>query len=623
MQARKANFKWILWLILLLCSGSTFAQFAIEIASLPGNTPPNSSIYATGSFNDWDPADSMRVFKPDELGRLRLEINAPALPMEYKFTRGSWDSVEGDEYGNATNNRKLEGLGKDTVIKVHISSWEDFPLVGAQAMVRILVTSIPKNTPPDAPIYIVGNFNSWHPGDPKYKLEKNEEGNYETKVPMLAEQLEYKFCRGNWQTVEGRNSGRARFNREFVREKGQENIVYAEIETWEDISGNPINAFTFIWLLAGILGILLIVAINTLQNNNVVANRVLSVLILLISMALIGRVAIYDRDIFQQSPQLLLVPDLILFLYAPVFVFYLRKLLWDAPIPWNSPLWFHFIPFGLHLIAWFPLYTLDNGTLISQNTDLGLRPWFIITGGLALAYNTVYWLYARKLIRNYQLTADNNYSNEQNLSFLKTVMWLKGICLVIWLGSYVIGGLDRFLEIDLERATERSQDVLFIAFSLTVFCLGYFAIREPEIFKMPPELEVEPAVVKVDEEKAVEPEEWEEMKRSLGTLMETERLYLNPKLTLASLADQVGTNVHTLSKVINEGFGVNFNDYVNGYRVEAFKDRVVQEEFKNHTFLSIALMVGFNSKTAFNRSFKKITQLTPREYLKQKADSIS
>ena len=61
---------------------------------------------------------------------------------------------------------------------------------------------------------------------------------------------------------------------------------------------------------------------------------------------------------------------------------------------------------------------------------------------------------------------------------------------------------------------------------------------------------------------------------------------------------------------------MNFNDFVNSYRIEEFKRLAQQEDYQNHTLLAIAFIVGFNSKSAFNRSFKKLEDCTPREYLK-------
>jgi AraC-like DNA-binding protein len=71
---------------------------------------------------------------------------------------------------------------------------------------------------------------------------------------------------------------------------------------------------------------------------------------------------------------------------------------------------------------------------------------------------------------------------------------------------------------------------------------------------------------------------------------------------------------HVLSRVINDGFGKNFFDFINTYRIEEFKRRADDPHYKNFTLLGIAYEVGFNSKSAFNRSFKKITGQTPREH---------
>nr|WP_231403018.1 AraC family transcriptional regulator [Hymenobacter guriensis] len=90
--------------------------------------------------------------------------------------------------------------------------------------------------------------------------------------------------------------------------------------------------------------------------------------------------------------------------------------------------------------------------------------------------------------------------------------------------------------------------------------------------------------------------------------------YLNPSLTIHELAGGLQLPPHVLSKVINEGFGQNFFDFVNAYRVEEFKQLMTTPRAQQYTLLALALEVGFNSKSAFNRAFKKQTDQTPREY---------
>jgi AraC-like DNA-binding protein len=99
--------------------------------------------------------------------------------------------------------------------------------------------------------------------------------------------------------------------------------------------------------------------------------------------------------------------------------------------------------------------------------------------------------------------------------------------------------------------------------------------------------------------------------------MVTEKPYLDANLSLPELADKLEIPSHHLSRVINEQFGVNFFDFVNQYRVEEVKSKIGNPEFENLSLLGIAFDSGFNTKSAFNRVFKKMTGFTPSEYKQQ------
>ncbi len=105
-------------------------------------------------------------------------------------------------------------------------------------------------------------------------------------------------------------------------------------------------------------------------------------------------------------------------------------------------------------------------------------------------------------------------------------------------------------------------------------------------------------------------------KAKLQQLIEAEKPYLNPDLSLRSLADQLGIHANQLSWLLNDGFGKNFNEFINHYRVEAFKELAKDPKNANLTIMSIAYDCGFNSKTVFNTYFKKEAGLTPKQYLK-------
>ena len=121
--------------------------------------------------------------------------------------------------------------------------------------------------------------------------------------------------------------------------------------------------------------------------------------------------------------------------------------------------------------------------------------------------------------------------------------------------------------------------------------------------------------IKNTDTKAVRDADLDHWKRKVLTYFEKEKCYLNPELTLSELAAKLDTNTSVLSAVINSGFSKNFNDFVNEYRVNAFKRLAIAPQSKHLTLLAIAFDCGFNSKATFNRAFKKETGLSPKAFL--------
>jgi TolB-like protein/AraC-like DNA-binding protein len=99
--------------------------------------------------------------------------------------------------------------------------------------------------------------------------------------------------------------------------------------------------------------------------------------------------------------------------------------------------------------------------------------------------------------------------------------------------------------------------------------------------------------------------------------MEEEELYLDTDLSLKKLADHIGLHANKLSWLLNEHVGKNFNEYVNSYRLEAFKTKALSPDYQHITLLGLAYESGFNSKSVFNQFFKESTGTTPRQWLKR------
>jgi AraC-like DNA-binding protein len=106
----------------------------------------------------------------------------------------------------------------------------------------------------------------------------------------------------------------------------------------------------------------------------------------------------------------------------------------------------------------------------------------------------------------------------------------------------------------------------------------------------------------------------EKLHQALINLMTENALYKKSELSIDDLSSKLGIHPNYLSQIINQKEKKNFYDFVNTYRVEEFKRLIGMPRNQHLTLLSVAYDCGFNSKSSFNRYFKKATGQTPSEY---------
>lgn len=104
---------------------------------------------------------------------------------------------------------------------------------------------------------------------------------------------------------------------------------------------------------------------------------------------------------------------------------------------------------------------------------------------------------------------------------------------------------------------------------------------------------------------------------ALQQCMETDRLYLNPLLSLNDLAMAAGTNKTYISSFINRG-GKTFYDYVNEYRISE-ACRIIDSTDERLSMADVASRSGFNSMSTFNRYFLKLKGVTPARYSRRRS----
>ncbi len=110
---------------------------------------------------------------------------------------------------------------------------------------------------------------------------------------------------------------------------------------------------------------------------------------------------------------------------------------------------------------------------------------------------------------------------------------------------------------------------------------------------------------------------YQEIKSSIDKLLNEDKIYYNPDISLNIIAEKLNCNKEYISQVINTEHKQNFNSIINKYRVEEAKKLLVNKNGDFNSILEIGFEVGFNSKSAFNNAFKKFTNYTPSEFRKK------
>lgn len=167
----------------------------------------------------------------------------------------------------------------------------------------------------------------------------------------------------------------------------------------------------------------------------------------------------------------------------------------------------------------------------------------------------------------------------------------------------------------------RAPIVNILADCLLVIMVYFIAVvqwRNPSLFHIPQltTQDVRPAPSsKQSSDGLLDEDTRESIFRSVQHQVKEQALYRNSELTLATLAEQVGVNVHHLSETLNQYGGKNFNLFINEYRVAEVCQQLDQKSERK--LIDVALDAGFSSKSSFNAIFKKLTGQAPSLYRRQ------
>ena len=316
---------------------------------------------------------------------------------------------------------------------------------------------------------------------------------------------------------------------------------------------------------------------------------------------------------------LFFIPFMQVLLIGPVVYFYCKSQL-NSSFTLTREDYLHFIPAAAYLIYSLVVFITDKFVVneyyfYADGRDKDLANWYQIAGLISMS---VYLILSLRHYSNYKKLLFETVSYADSILF----KWMRNF-MIAFLGILVLRVL--FFITNPEWGNFGSQFWHYIAFSFVFYYIaisGYSSIIKQialEGEKLKAVNVFEENISQIDEPiQSPEPDEAvNEWKAELSKLMNNERLFENPRLTLADVAKKLDITTKSVSATVNSGFNMNFNDFVNHHRIEAVKQKLDQGEQNTTTLLGIALDCGFNSKATFNRAFKKSTALSPKDYLEK------
>lgn len=326
------------------------------------------------------------------------------------------------------------------------------------------------------------------------------------------------------------------------------------------------------------------------------------------------------------------------FLFAPLAYLYVKSIT-NSTYQWSSKEWLHFIPamiyFTFHIVVWS--YPVDKK--LSILNQLNVYHWLDIQGYVNAIFFTGYLYTTIRHFRAYLRWLPNEYSSigKLQLDWVRNFIILLALYYLVFIGFSIAGLLNWYdynidfwqyfmlaliiyyasitgyayiqkydIAFDLQKAGAQTTQVPMLA-DLTGASISIETVAKSEMLSL--------ATDSKNKLSAADLKSLEALKIPLLEHLVHNKPYLDPDLSLSQLANQLEMPAYIITQVINMVLGKNFNDLINGFRVDAVIAKLKNGEHKTQTLTAIAYDCGFNSKATFNRAFKKATNTSPKAFI--------
>jgi len=354
--------------------------------------------------------------------------------------------------------------------------------------------------------------------------------------------------------------------------------------------------------MAGLQGLLLAAILLFKKSLATKSNRFLA-------MALVGASIIVCYDFFYYSNE---EEELPLFVqYVPIYIrtaipiglyFFVRFLVNPKnPMKRWERLWY--VPILLEIATELTYIPIN---LFLKESAIDASEYFLLIAeeSIGLIAGIVLPILAIRKINRYENFLLNNYSSIswKSLRWLRNLIALVLVIMIVWLFSH--------FQFILGYENEGTYTFVSLGLLLFLFGMGYFVILQYPLFRVVP-YENQKGIDATSKKLSPKTNEYHQR---LLKLMEDKSVYVDTELTLSTLAEKLAISPGYLSQIINEKEDKNFFEFVNRYRIDAAKMKLVNPDYNQYSIMGIALESGFNSKSTFNALFKKYTGQTPSSF---------
>jgi len=397
-------------------------------------------------------------------------------------------------------------------------------------------------------------------------------------------------------------------------------------------------------LITGILSLLFVIKIQLDRGRSFFSKKILSVYFLLffsfwvLSFLYFSKIMVYEVvALTSWSLNLVFYPLFFIYLKSLTVINYKFK---KIHLFYFSP----FIFFSLIFLFYFIKYYLGGIYIyeIDHPVRIDFRQTIKLIKEISLRVNLMQFsffvIYMFIILKKHRIRIKEYFSYEKNIS-LKWFNYFLLFLIIFWV-------FDTYYDFFIKTYSNSTFFLLNLRFLLNilhVFYIGVFGLNQSPIYNIGEEYsqhniseEISELTVIDNADSTGQTEKYFEnfvlkdsgksysfldenqkhtLMEKIDKLMEEKQLYRNPELNIFLISRELFTNTKYISVCINEIKKMNFQSYVNTYRI---KEAMLLMENKNQSIQEIMETCGFNSRSSFNQYFKKMTGLTPSEYRKQR-----